>query len=40
MKELYNAPKAEVVSFVAEENLASQVASINLNFLGFNDNEG
>ena len=40
MKELYNAPMAEVVSFVAEENLASQVASINLNFLNLKDFEG
>ena len=33
MKELYNAPKAEVVSFVSAENVAAVVVSLNLNFL-------
>ena len=31
MKELYEAPKAEIVQFVAEENLASS----NTSFLGW-----
>ena len=33
MKELYNAPKAEVISFVSDEDLAATVVSLNLNFL-------
>ena len=39
MKELYNAPKAEVVSFVSAENVAAVVVSLNLNFLGLDDVE-
>ena len=39
MKELYNAPKAEVVSFVSFENVAATVVSLNLNFLGLEDVE-
>ena len=40
MKELYNAPKAEVISFVSVENLAAAVTvSLNLNFLGLDDVE-
>ena len=39
MKELYNAPKADVVSFVSAENLAATVVSLNLNFLNLEDVE-
>ena len=44
MKELYNAPKAEVISFVSEQPLAAwgggnYALSININFLEDTDSE-
>ena len=39
MKDFYNAPRAEIVSFVSAENVAATVVSLNLSFLGLDDIE-
>lgn len=41
MKELYNAPKAEVISFVSAENLANSPIStfMTLDFLGLKEEQ-